>query len=437
MRFFSIVWLVSAVFVACGECASDKQNKFPAQRSLRAYDIVVKNGEERAGFGNAINSISTGTSKLIDFAKLKVFLLLKKSGVDVLNKLRFGDDAAAALETPKLDALNKYIAMFNKENPDKKISLIGTLTARYGDDAMAKALVSAEKKVDSAPQVAELAKRLRAEQLSAWLDGGKSVDDVFNLLKLHTDQYNALISRKLEVLDDYIVKFNSEKNGHETLLETLTTGVGGEHNLKKLLKAAKRDPRAAPMAVELENFRQWQQQKMEPANVVKLLNLGGNVGNAVKSRTLRRFDEYIIEFNKVNLNRQETLIGVLTSKYGEAEVAKALVSAVKDKDMFVMRLQKQQLEGWLHSEKSVYDVYMLLKFKDDATAVVTRNVETLDNYIKLYNKAKLAEETLVGVFVKAFGETRLGNLLKRVPDSDKNSEKLRAQFKQLNREKSD
>ncbi|KAG3100392.1 hypothetical protein PI125_g14746 [Phytophthora idaei] len=191
------------------------------------------------------------------------------------------------------------------------------------------------------------------------------------------------------------------------------------------------------MAVELENFRQWQQQKMEPANVVKLLNLGGNVGNAVKSRTLRRFDEYIIEFNKVNLNRQETLIGVLTSKYGEAEVAKALVSAVKDKDMFVMRLQKQQLEGWLHSEKSVYDVYMLLKFKDDATAVVTRNVETLDNYIKLYNKAKLAEETLVGVFVKAFGETRLGNLLKRVPDSDKNSEKLRAQFKQLNRRKSD
>ncbi|KAG2766278.1 hypothetical protein PC129_g15446 [Phytophthora cactorum] len=91
---------------------------------------------------------------------------------------------------------------------------------------------------------------------------------------------------------------------------------------------AKRDPRTAANAMELEKFRRWQQQKLEPANVVKLLNLDDNVGNAVKSRMLRRFDEYIIEFNKVNLNRQETLIGVLTPKYGEAGVAKALVSAV-------------------------------------------------------------------------------------------------------------
>ncbi|KAG2887498.1 hypothetical protein PC114_g18816 [Phytophthora cactorum] len=158
--------------------------------------------------------------------------------------------------------------------------------------------------------------------------------------------------------------------------------------------------------MELEKFRRWQQQKLEPANVVKLLNLDDNVGNAVKSRMLRRFDEYIIEFNKVNLNRQETLIG------------------------------KQQLEGWLHSEKSVDDVFKLLEFKKDATAVVTRNMETLDNYIMLYNKAKSTEETLVGAFVKAFGETRLDNMLKSVPVWDKKSAKLRAQFNQWKREKS-
>ncbi|KAG2766281.1 hypothetical protein PC116_g15775 [Phytophthora cactorum] len=104
--------------------------------------------------------------------------------------------------------------------------------------------------------------------------------------------------------------------------------------------------------------------------------------------------------------------------------------------MFVMRLQKQQLEGWLHSEKSVDDVFKLLEFKKDATAVVTRNMETLDNYIMLYNKAKSTEETLVGAFVKAFGETRLDNMLKSVPVWDKKSAKLRAQFNQWKREKS-
>ncbi|KAG2809188.1 hypothetical protein PC119_g19314 [Phytophthora cactorum] len=74
--------------------------------------------------------------------------------------------------------------MFNKESPDKTISLIGTLSARYGDDAVANALVSVEMRASSTPQVTALAKQLRAEQLSAWLDSGKSVDDVFELLKL-------------------------------------------------------------------------------------------------------------------------------------------------------------------------------------------------------------------------------------------------------------
>ncbi|KAF4046394.1 hypothetical protein GN244_ATG01229 [Phytophthora infestans] len=322
------------------------------------------------------------------------------SGVDVLSKLKLGDEASAALKSSKIEALTQYITMFNNKNPDKKISLIGTLTARYGDDKVAKALVAVEKD-GAAPKVMELAKKLRADQLSAWLDGGKSVDDVFLLLKVHAYGPGALGSRKLDILDDYIVKVN-------------------KYNIVSHVKA-----------VQLKNLRQWQGNNLEPAAVMKLLNLDGNVKNAVKSIELRRLDDYITEFNVNNPSSQATLLGTLTAKYGETNVAKAIVSAVRDDNMLATRLQKQQLDGWLQKDKSVDEVSMHLKLNDPKTAVLSRNVETLDKYITLYNGKKKTQKTLVEPFLKAFGEPRLDTMLSKIPANSKetNAANLLTQFR--------
>ncbi|KAF4145408.1 hypothetical protein GN958_ATG05438 [Phytophthora infestans] len=143
MRLFSVVLLVVAAFLACAaeDTTSmrftrgylDEKDSAPVQRLLRAYDNG--NDEERAPIGNALNSIVTSTSKAVDSAKLKVFLLKKSSGVDVLNSLKLGDEVAAALKNSKMETLNQYITKFNKKNPDKAV---GTLTTRYGDDALAR-----------------------------------------------------------------------------------------------------------------------------------------------------------------------------------------------------------------------------------------------------------------------------------------------------------
>ncbi|KAI9992034.1 hypothetical protein PInf_017414 [Phytophthora infestans] len=240
-----------------------------------------------------------------------------------------------------MKTLNTYVT----KNPDKTISLVGTLTTRYGDDGLARALVKVQTHADSSAEAVALAKKLRAEQLSAWLDGGKSIDDAFALLKLRGDGYLALTSRKLDVLDDYIVKINSEKNGQETLLKTLTKGFGGEDNLKKILDRAQYNQYTHAKAIELKKLREWQGDNLDPASVMKLLNLDSDVGKALKSTELRRLDEYIIDFNLKIGNNQATLLGTLTKKYGESDVAKAIVSAVKDDNMLAKRLQNQQLEG--------------------------------------------------------------------------------------------
>ncbi|KAF1789819.1 hypothetical protein GQ600_15216 [Phytophthora cactorum] len=318
MRLNSIVLLFAAAFLACVDSASEDSATTTITHSVTAIS-AVEVGEERGG---VIDALKAGTTKLLDSAKLNACLREKKTGVEVLNSLKLGDDVADALKNSKLGSLNKYIAMLNEKTPDKTITLIGTLSARYG---------------------------LRSQQLNAWLDNGKSVDDVFKLLKL--------------VLDDYIVKFNRENPGHETtLLKTLTKGFGGEGALVPILTAAKHDMRTVTKAKELEKglLRQWRHENLEPASVMKLLKLDDDVNGVLKSRNLWTFEKYIAEFNKKNPENQVTLLGALTSKYEEGDVARAIVSGLKNENTAVervaARLQKEQLEGWLKRDESVNDV---------------------------------------------------------------------------------
>ncbi|KAE9012232.1 hypothetical protein PR003_g8074 [Phytophthora rubi] len=402
MRLTSFLVLATAALLACVDIVSadkvtktitrntmadtDYANELSAsKRMLRTYD---ENDEERAGPGKIVDLVKSSTSKLADSAKMNKYLLFNKNGVQVLNKMKLGDDVGAALKSSKMNALAAYIDLFNKKHPNNKISMIGTLTARYGDDAVADALVSAQRYLNTET----LAKQLRKDQLAAWLEKDKSVYDVFKLLKLGDDSYYALSSRKLEVLEDYISLFNREKYFSEkTLLSTLTVGFGGETKLAKLLVGAKENPFSREKAMGLESalFNKWLASKKQPETVFKDLRL--------------------------DVNLELSLIGTITAHYGDDIVAKALVSArtAPSTEWMATRLQSQQLEGWLKSGKSVDDVYALLKLKDDGVAaIVSRKLETLDAYIKLFNREKSADESLIKAMATGFGgEDKLATTL--------------------------
>ncbi|KAF1777686.1 hypothetical protein GQ600_4969 [Phytophthora cactorum] len=225
-------------------------------------------------------------------------------------------------------------------------------------------------------------------QLNAWLDNGKSVDDVFKLLKLGDDGYSSARKSKLTVLDDYIVKFNH-----------LDEGFWWGGCLGADFTAAKHDMRTVTKAKQLEKglLRQWRHENLEPASVMKLLKLDDD------SRNLWTFEKYIAEFNKKNPENQVTLLGALTSKYEEGDVARAIVSGLKNENTAVervaARLQKEQLEGWLKRDRRWF-------------CRISRNLETLEAYILLYNRAKQVDETLVGALAKGFGgESQLAEML--------------------------
>ncbi|KAG3096807.1 hypothetical protein PI124_g15744 [Phytophthora idaei] len=106
MRFRLAVLLLAAAFLACVDSTSDEsafktiihsfsenQNIVPTHRFLRTDDVAVENGEERTGLRRVVDALKAGTSNFVGAAKLKKYLSKRKSGVDVLNKLKLGDDA--------------------------------------------------------------------------------------------------------------------------------------------------------------------------------------------------------------------------------------------------------------------------------------------------------------------------------------------------------
>ncbi|KAG2786267.1 hypothetical protein JG687_00006658 [Phytophthora cactorum] len=158
---------------------------FATNRLLRASETNDKNNEDRVM--NAAIEKLTG----------------EQPADEILKMLKLENGMTRALASPNLKLMKNYVQELNTINRNNKLSVIGIFTTHYGDDAVAKALVTMQSKVKT-EEAANTIKQLRSDQLSAWLNSGKSVDDVFTLLKLHKNGHPALASPKMEVLDGYM-----------------------------------------------------------------------------------------------------------------------------------------------------------------------------------------------------------------------------------------
>ncbi|OWY94477.1 Avirulence (Avh) protein, partial [Phytophthora megakarya] len=73
-----------------------------------------------------------------------------------------------------------YVEASNKRYPNEKMTMLETFTKAFSDDGVTTMLQAAKSKIWTRP----LATKLESSLLKMWLDGGKTTDDVFNLLKL-------------------------------------------------------------------------------------------------------------------------------------------------------------------------------------------------------------------------------------------------------------
>ncbi|KUF80618.1 WD repeat-containing protein 7 [Phytophthora nicotianae] len=292
--------------------------------------------------------------------------------------------------------MESYLKEVNKINGNDKLSVIGIFTTHYGDAAVARALVVAQKKATT-HDAANTIKQLRSEQLSAWMKSEKTVDDVFELLKLRQNGYKALGSPKLEVLDDYMKMVIQKTSGKQTLLQTLTNGFEGEEKLAALLVRAKEDTSTSELATALQNalMNKWiETDKLKPENVFSKLRLDRGV-DALLDRNEQTLAAFISMYNARNPDSRASSIGMFVAQYGDNAVAETLVLARSESALepLARNLQQQQFHEWQKSKKSADDVFKLMNIEEkDFSHIISPKLEIVKGYIMLL-KATNPEDT--------------------------------------------
>ncbi|ETO71654.1 hypothetical protein F444_12034 [Phytophthora nicotianae P1976] len=219
--------------------------------------------------------VKSGTSKIAGVVTSRAHLA-SADGVYALNKIKLGETALDALESPNLKKLAEYISEYKSRHLGKTISLLRVLTTRYADDAVAKALVTAMGRTNTA----ELATKLQKQQMNGWLDSQKSFDYVMGKLKIADDWNLTMSSRSLDALDEYIKLFNVRYPLAKTDITTeLANCFGGEAKFARLVAIALQVPQSRRVYVKAEKFqnalfKQWKDRNLDPMGVlVQVVNV--------------------------------------------------------------------------------------------------------------------------------------------------------------------
>ncbi|POM60304.1 Secreted RxLR effector peptide protein [Phytophthora palmivora] len=384
---------------------ANQYNDVAPKRLLRRYR---EDEEERTIAGGTVSGLAT---KLKDSASTlaKKMVGMNKYEVQVVSNLNLGR-VADTLTDSGLTKLADDIKQLNSKHIIKKVSVIGILTAKYGDDGLSMALVTAQKKATD-PSHALQIQALRTDQLTRWKKGGNSVDAVVKLLKINDDGYHMFVSKQLEVLDDYIKFVNPEKYDQTSLAKTLIKAFGTED--KVLMRLA--DGKYHGFRYDrLENslMSKWAGESRSPANVFQWLQLNDNLDDAFSINNLIKITSYADDFNQKNPTTAKPTIELYTNHFQEADVVEELLSVMLNPvtKSVAEKLQSQQLQGWIVSGRSVDDVLTILKFaRTDDAAIVSRKLDMLEEFVKLNG----GDQNLIKILTKRLGGRTVALILEK------------------------
>ncbi|KAG2789767.1 hypothetical protein PC129_g8835 [Phytophthora cactorum] len=155
--------------------------------------------------------------------------------------------------------------MINKKYPGGQVSVLGMLTAKYGEVAVAEGLVTAKLGTRSK----DIATKLQTEQLRGWLNSDKSVKDVFTLLRNGNDDALFAIRQKVEILDEYIKLFNAKNPQHKAdLFGALRDAFGGEDKLAVVVSKAVASTPAEAFPFQKVLFTRWISKDYDPMSIL-------------------------------------------------------------------------------------------------------------------------------------------------------------------------
>nr|AEK80741.1 Avh144 [Phytophthora sojae] len=389
------------------------QRNLPTTRLLRVHKLSSLDDEERGLPVSGLEAVANSVKSTVSVEKLREWLKRGKSTDDVFKLLTLDKAADDLLANPNLNAWINYIKLFNEENPTQKVSLIATLTAKYGDDGLAK-LIEAAKKV---PSTEDIAKRVQAEQLQSWLADMKTTKEVFALLALDKAADDLLASPLLNTWLSYMKLVNEDSTKKTSLLATLTAHYGAD-GVSKMIESAKRVPSTATMAKRLENeqIRRWIADEMYPIDVFTLLKLDKSGAELFTQPQVNTWLKFVDDFGKANPNTEKTLFAVLQKRYDEPTLVQMLIKAknIPSMESVAVRIQAEQTKFWLgvdvDTAKEPARVFELLRLNfmyDGPTLFSSPQFNAWIKYTEEYRKIYFGSEHTIISSMEAFFDTKI------------------------------
>ncbi|EGZ29252.1 hypothetical protein PHYSODRAFT_322790 [Phytophthora sojae] len=278
-----------------------------------------------------------------------------------------------------------------------------TLTARYGDEAVANMIAAAQQK--GTPEAKRIAGVLAGEDLLTWRTKGQSADDVFKLLKLDEAQGTLLEKAALQTWEILVTKLRARY---------------GDGGLAQILVPAVRVQDTKVLAERLDDvlLKFWQQEKHSADDVFKLLKLEKLEGNAFSTPEFAawraRYGDEGLQDMMSNAKESASAIQArmkeISTKEGRApdDVAKfaLLERDLEGTNIVLARLME---EIWRNEGKTSDDILKVLKLSTDRKNAymfdMFRNPElsTWASYVtKLHNIDK-ENPDVISISVNRFG----------------------------------
>ncbi|CAI5717574.1 unnamed protein product [Hyaloperonospora brassicae] len=312
----------------------------------------------------------------------------KLSALDIVDRLKLTETIDDLL-SPKLATFLKHIASISGDakDPADEITLLQMSTNRFGDEAVAVALVRARDDAFLKSHVDKLEIRL----VEIWLADGKLPEDVFDMMgalvlaskidvlkediKVLINQvwkrrlaagepidrvYKSLgigkmesmafFDQQVEVLKEIMKIYNKSKLTDVDLLTTMTSICGSEENLARILGWATGYEYRSKKALELENLllEKWRNEKLTPEAVMHRLGMTRRVDEMTGPK-LEIFVKFMDMHQKEDPTRELSVLKIFTTYFGHACVADAVAKARAGRlpDAYEKVLEPQQLKIWL------------------------------------------------------------------------------------------
>ncbi|KAK1941022.1 hypothetical protein P3T76_007728 [Phytophthora citrophthora] len=382
---------------------------------------------------------------------------------EAVGLLSLGNKADDLLSSSLLNAWFSYIKVFNKENPNEKMNMIKTLTARFGDEALSTMIETARR----SGKTSAMADKLQAKQIANWVALGKNPDDIFDLLKLNLAKSLLFdqppVNTWLKYMDDFALKSSSAEF---SAISTLRKYYSDETLAKMIIVASKSTKTSeAAKRVEAELLRSWFNSMKSPTDVLRLLKmsttsqsslspiwtkyvalfnkvdprfktemlqewvkkglitddtfrlltLGNAADDLLNGSLLSAWATYIKVFNQQNPTEQLSLIAVLTARFGDEAVSTMIEAAKKVPTYHTIAnsIQSEQMKLWLDAGKIPDDIFVSLKLNTVKTKLFDQpQLKTWVVYLDKFNQANPnSKTTLFSTLQTRYSEATLAQML--------------------------